>query len=354
MQRFGVIMAGGGGTRFWPLSRIKKPKQLLNLSGKDLMINEAVDRLSSVCASNNVFVITNELQRQTTVQVTQNRIPPNNVLTEPSAKNTAACIGYAAVKLLKTYGDGIMVITPSDAYVKNVTAFAEVLETAIAAAENSQSLVTVGIKPTFAATGYGYLKFKEGKNTVKHVLQFVEKPDKTIAEKYLKSGNYLWNSGMFVWKISVILQKFKTLLPDIYQNLIKIYDAAGTPQEKSVVNEIYSKIPSVSIDYGIMEKADNVLVVPGDFGWSDVGCWDSFGSLHRADENGNITLGDALYVESKNCTVYTYGKPVVTVGVEDLVVVETPDAVLVCSKKDAQHVGKAVEILKAQGREELL
>lgn len=346
-------MAGGGGTRFWPLSRRTTPKQLLNLSGKDFMLNEAADRLFKVCDKDNVFIVTNGAQLEKTLEVTEGRIKKKNILSEPCARNTAACIGYAAVEILKKYGDGIMVITPSDAYIRNEDKFAEVLRTAINAAEKGDYLVTVGIEPYFPATGYGYIKCGEG-DKVKEVLQFVEKPCLEKAEEYLLSRNYVWNSGMFVWRASLILEKFKTCLPEVYTNLAEIYEGLGTTAEAEVLSRVYPSIPSVSIDYGIMEKSKNILVVPGDFGWSDVGSWDMLGAVRSPDGDGNIFSGDVVAVNCKNVTAVSTKRTVAAADLENLVIAETADAVMVCPRDKAQDVKLIVEKLTKDKREELL
>lgn len=354
MKTYGVIMAGGGGTRFWPLSRQATPKQLLNLSGKDLMVNEAIDRLSKTADKNDIFIVTNKTQVAKMLEATNGRIQKNHILSEPSARNTAACIGYAALEIIKKYGDGIMVITPSDAYIKNESEFTRILGIAVKAAEEKDALVTVGITPTFAATGYGYIKFQKSGENVLKVLEFKEKPDEATAKKYVDSGEYAWNSGMFIWKASTILKNFERFLPDIYADLQKIGDAMNTADELKVIDEVYPKITSISIDYGIMEKADNVYVVPGEFGWNDVGSFDMLGVLHDADENGNIKIGDQINVDTKNCITYSSGRLVATIGLENVVVIETGDAILVCDKNKVQDVKKVVEQLKAAGRTELL
>ena len=310
MKKYGVIMAGGGGTRFWPLSRQKTPKQLLNLSGKELMVNEAIDRLSYTADKNDIFIVTNCAQVEPMLKATSGRIKPDHILSEPSARNTAACVGYAAMEILKKYGDGIMVITPSDAYIRDNAVFTRVLAEAIQAAEIQDKLVTVGITPTFPATGYGYIKFdKTQDSAAKTVAEFKEKPDEKTAKAYLASGDYAWNSGMFIWKASVILDKFSKL---------------------------------------------DVLTVPGEFGWNDVGSWDMMNVLHSEDENGNILLGDTVAINTKNTTIYSSGRTVTAVDVEGLVIVETPDAVMVCSKEKAQDVKLIVDELNAKSRKELL
>lgn len=347
-------MAGGGGTRFWPLSRQETPKQLLNLSGKDLMVNEAIERLCQVADKDDIFIVTNSIQTPKMLEATKKRIKKNHILSEPSSRNTAACIGYAAFEILKKYGDGLMVITPSDAYIKDEKEFAKVLKIALETAKAKDVLVTVGIKPTFASTGYGYIKFKKDANSAFKVLEFKEKPELATAQKYVESGDYLWNSGMFIWKASTILEAFKNFLPNVYSDLEKIAQSMGSQEEFNAIEEIYPKIESISVDYGIMEKSDRVYVVPGDFGWSDVGSFDMLGALHEKDKNQNIIIGDSINIDTKNSIVYSDKRLVATIGLDDVVVVETPDAVLVCKKDRVQDVKKVVEELKAQRRFELL
>ena len=306
MKHYGVIMAGGGGTRFWPLSRQAMPKQMLNLSGKDRMINETIDRLDGVIEKSDMFIVTNEKQAGKMLECVDGRIAKDHILAEPSARNTAACIGYAAMEIVKKYGDGIMCIFPSDHFVKKEAAFKEILGEAIKAAEEQDKLITIGIAPTFPSTA------------------------------------------------STILKKFERLLPDIYECLVKIGDAMNTPEEENVIQEIYPVIPKISIDYGIMERSSDVLVLSGDFGWNDVGSWDMMKVIYDADQNGNIIVGDQVNIDTTNTISFSTGKMIATIGVDNLVVVETEDAVLVCSKDRVQDVKKVVDTLQEQGRTELL
>lgn len=371
MKVYGVIMAGGGGTRFWPLSRQAKPKQLLNLSGKEVMVNEAVDRLAKTANKDDIFIVTNKTQADAMKSVTAGRIKPDHILSEPSARNTAACIGYAAMEILKKYGDGIMVITPSDAFIKNSDEFTRVLSVAVKEAEEQDKLVTVGITPTFPATGYGYIKFAKGNDgadvasggavsgTVAtkalKVEEFKEKPDLETAKTYVASGNYAWNSGMFIWKASTILKNFEKFLPEIYADLTKIGEAMNTEDEQFVINEVYPQIQSISIDYGIMEKSSDVMVVPGEFGWNDVGSFDMLKVMHEEDDNGNVVVGNCVNIETTNSVVYSSGgRLVTTLGLDNVVVVETEDGIMVCSKDRVQDVKKIVDELKAQGKNEYL
>ena len=358
MHIYGVIMAGGGGTRFWPLSRQKTPKQLLNLSGNDLMVNEAIDRLSYTADRKDIFIVTNCEQADKMQKATAGRIRPDHILSEPCARNTAACIGYAAVEIMKKYGDGIMVITPSDAYIRDNAVFTRVLSKAVRAAEEYEKLVTIGIKPTFPATGYGYIRCSgEGSADVRKVIQFMEKPDKSTAQSFFESGEYVWNSGMFVWKAGVILKKYRELIPDIYEDIRAIGKAVGTEREAAEIGRIYPGIRRISVDNAIMEPAaaaGDVLMIPGDFGWNDVGSWDMMNILHKEDQRGNVLIGDTVSVGIKNTTIYSGGRTVAAVGVEGLIIAETPDAVLVCRRDRAQDVRLIVEKLRASSRNELL
>lgn len=348
MKTYGVILAGGGGTRFWPLSRQELPKQLLNLTGKDLMVNETIDRLVGNVEKDDIFVVTNAAQADLMVEATSGRINAGHVLSEPAARNTAACIGYAAMEILQKYGDGIMCILPSDHYIKKTDVYKKVIAQAVRTAQKTDALVTIGIQPAFPSTGYGYIRHEEkmSQDGYYRVRSFVEKPSLKKAKEYILSGEYLWNSGMFIWKASVIMQHFKELLPEIYACLQTIGEALNTEREKEVIQEIYPQIPKISIDYGIMERADKVLVLEGDFGWSDVGSWDALEALYDKDEYGNITYGEQVHIDTHDCIIYAKDKLVTTIGLDSVIVIETEDAVLVCDKNRAQEVKKIVEALQ--------
>ncbi len=356
-------MAGGGGTRFWPLSRKERPKQLLNLSGKDLMVNETLDRLANSVERDNMFIVTNVTQAELMKTETVGRIQEDHILAEPAARNTAACIGYAAMEIVKKYGDGVMVILPSDHFIKNEKEFAAIIDAAMEAAEKTDALVTIGIEPSFPATGYGYIKAAPGTETAigdkngkmySAVEEFVEKPDLETAEAYVAEGSYSWNSGMFIWKASTILGYIERLLPDVYGCLTEIGDAMNTPKEKETIERVYPTIPKISIDYGIMERADHVLVISGEFGWNDIGSLDMLSIMKDADENGNVCYGEQLLLDTRDSIIYGTDKMIATIGVSDLIVVQTKDAVLICDKDKAQDVKKIVETLKEQGKEKYL
>lgn len=368
MNRYGVIMAGGGGTRFWPLSRREMPKQFLNLTGRDALVNETIERISGNMPKENIYIVTNASQAGLMNEVTSGRLAEDRILAEPAARNTAACIGYAAVAIRKKYGDSVMCVLPSDHYVKDKDAYREVMDFAMDLAEKEDRLVTVGIKPTEPATGYGYIKYNKRIDEIAHrvgsvsqkritaypVSDFVEKPSLPIAKSYVEQGCYLWNSGMFLWKTSVILKYFERLLPDVYECLMEIEEAIGTEKEKETIERVYPTIPKISIDYGIMEKADQVIMLDGDFGWSDVGSWDALDALYETDENNNVVYGEQIHIGSKNCIAYGKDKLIATIGLENIIIVETEDAVLVCDKSKAQEVKRVVEILQERGKDKYL
>lgn len=358
MNHYGVIMAGGGGTRFWPLSRQRKPKQMLNLSGGGLMINEAVERMAEVIGKSNIFIVTSELQAPDMIVATAGKVFPRNILSEPAARNTATCIGYSAMEILKKYGDGVMVITPADHYIEKAEALTEAIGKSILTAEENDKLITIGITPDSPSTAFGYIRYdRSAEGRVKPVLSFKEKPDLQTASEYIASGEYLWNSGIFIWKASLILEKLKEYAPDIYSDLEKIGNAMNTPDEQTVLHDVYPNIRKMSIDYAVMEPSasrGDVLVLPCDCGWNDVGAWDTMSVLHEKDENGNVLIGDVTAIDAESSVLYSSKRKIAALGVKNLVIVETEDAVMVCPKERAQDVKKIVDALAESGRSELL
>lgn len=359
MERISVILAGGGGTRFWPLSRQNKPKQLINLSGNDIMLNDTILRYESVIPAENTVIVTNKSQVELLNSILLEKVPRVNVLKEPLARNTAACILYAALVIQKKYGDAVMVVLPSDHYFTDVDGFRNTLSKACEVAEETDKLVTIGIKPTFPSTGYGYINFNKQVNihlpdSTYEVNEFVEKPAFEKAKKYIESGDYLWNSGMFIWKVSVILENFERYLPRLYKSLMQIYDYLGTELEEEYILKVYPLLQSISIDYGVLERSDEVLVVPGDFGWNDVGSWDALGAIFPPDDNGNIVKAKHEGINTKNSIVYGNDRLIATIGIEDLIIADTHDAILICPKSKAQDVKEIVELLKEKGMKEYI
>lgn len=354
-----VVMAGGKGERFWPKSRVKFPKQLLNLTGKDTMIQQAIKRLEALINDDNIYIITNEDYAQLISQQVEN-IKPRNILIEPMGKNTAACIGLAAVHIGMKDPEAVMVIIPSDHLIKDCEEFKKTLELSIQLANKADNIITIGIKPTYPETGYGYIKIgKENDNAWKkdvfRVDRFVEKPDKKTAEGYIESNDYLWNSGMFVLKVSTLYKNMKKFMPDLYTALENIRESIGTDEEDNILNKEYSKLESISIDYGIMEKTKSIYVIPASFGWDDVGTWTSLERIHKPDGDGNILEGNILSVESKKCIIQGMNDKLIAVmGIEDVIVVDTGDVTLVCSKQKAQNMKDLLKEIKNRNMENYL
>ena len=292
------------------------------------------------------------------ITATRGKFFPMYILAEPAARNIAACIGYAAMEIYCKYGDGVMIITSADHYIEDVPALTEIFKTAILTAEEQDKFITIGLKPTFPSTGFGYIKYDATvSDAVKPVIEFKEKPDEETAKKYIESGRYAWNSGMFIWRASIILKKLKEYVSDIYADLKKIGDIMNTPNEQEVLNEVYPNICKISIDYAVMESSadkGDVIVIPGDCGWNDVGSWDMMDVLHTPNEDGNILFGDMIAIGSKDSVFYSSSKPVIAIDVEGLVIVEISDAIMVCKKDKAQNVKKIVDALIEVGRKELL
>lgn len=355
MKTFTVVMAGGGGTRFWPLSRKSRPKQLLNLSGKNIMLNDTIARMDPLVSKRNSYVVTNRVQEKLTKKLLLSGVPKKNVIAEPVGRNTAPCILYATLSLKKKYGNGIMCVLPADHFIAREEEYRQVVKEAIETAKTTDGLVTIGIKPTYPATGYGYIACGDafGSGSAFKVEGFKEKPSADVATEYVNSGKYLWNSGVFIWKISAIISAFEKYLPHMYKELMNMYEAIGTKYEESKIEEIYPLLESISVDYGIMEKADNVYVLPGDYGWNDVGSLDTLDLVYPTDINKNAVKGNAIVLDSANCVVSSSGKLVAVAGCEDLMVIDTEDALLVCPKSYAQNVKNIVDILQKEERKEI-
>ena len=354
-----VIMAGGKGERFWPKSRTNLPKQFLSLTndGKS-MIQHTVERLEGLVELENVYVVTNKLYEDLIVEHIPN-LPLENIIIEPEAKNTAPCIGLAAVHIAKKNPESKMIVLPSDHLIKFNEIFLDTLRSALEVVEDDGNIVTIGITPNYPETGYGYINFKKGVSpheitNAYEVLRFVEKPDLERAKQYLTSGEYLWNSGMFIWKVSTILKCFEDLLPEIYTGLKEIEVAVNTEKYLETLKKVFSEIPSESIDYGIMEKAKNIYVIPGNFGWDDVGSWLSLERINNTNQDGNIISGNVVTVKTKNSIIQGSKKLIATIGLEDIIIVDTDDALLICNKDNTQEVKEVIANLKASNKTEYL
>ena len=358
---YAVIMAGGGGTRLWPLSRRDHPKQMLSLGGEHTFFQLAVDRLAGVFPPERILVMTVEdLVPELAKQVPQ--IPEENFLLETMPRGTASVVGYAATVLNHQDPQSVMAVLTADHIIGNLKLFQQILTAAYQVAEEDY-LVTLGITPTYPATGYGYIKIGNDIGTFQDVKahqveKFTEKPDLSEAERMLSRCTYAWNSGMFIWKTSRILEEFSQQMPDFYTQLSLIKGAWDTPEREEVIRTVWPEIKPQTIDFGIMENAQQVAVIPAsDLDWNDVGSWEALFDLLPVDENGNIVKGsDHLSLDTSGTIVYVAGdlRAVVTIGVEDLIIVDTGDVLLVCSRSQAQDVRQAVKLLKESGYTDLI
>ncbi len=351
---YAVIMAGGRGTRFWPVSRRCYPKQLLTLSQPRSMLQQTVERLQPLIPYERIIVVTTSPQAgQIKKQLPS--LPAGNILVETVGRNTSAAIAMAAFYLRRKDPRAVMAVLPADHIIKKEGVFRDLLSAAARLAVERDCLITLGIKPDCPNTGYGYIvsgpKLAETENfSYNKVVSFEEKPQLEKAKKLLADGNAFWNSGMFVWRLETIMSAIQQYLPDIYQKLSSLEQ----DWDMAALADIYPRLPSVSIDYGVMEAADNVVVFPADLGWNDLGSWASLGELFSPDEDDNISPGKLLSLESRGLTVYSPDKLVAAVGVEDLIVVDTGDVLLICSRQRAQDVKQMVDLLEKEGLHDYL
>ncbi len=350
---YAVIMAGGVGSRFWPKSRERSPKQFLEITGSGTMIQNTVSRMQGIVPAMNTFIVTNKLQEDLTYKQLP-FVPKENILIEPVGRNTAPCIGLAASLIHRIDPKGVMIVLPADHVIANVEEFLRVLGVAVKVAEESGALITIGIKPSRAETGYGYIQYEDELQSnnpyksegVLRVRTFAEKPNLETAERFLVSGDFLWNSGMFVWKAQSILKEIEVHLPDLHTQLKSLTQKPGSNEFRTALEQAYGLIRSISIDYGVMEKAGNVLVAKGDFGWSDVGSWDEVVRLASTDNDRNSIKGVVITKDATGNFIDAGEKVVAVVGVEDLIIVSTDDAVLVCKKGRSQDVKEIVDYMR--------
>ncbi|TRX53807.1 mannose-1-phosphate guanylyltransferase [Fulvivirga sp. M361] len=329
-------MAGGIGSRFWPYSRQDRPKQFLDIlnTGRSLL-QMTYDRFTANTSSANVYVVTND-RYGPAVKEQLPALTDDQILCEPSRKNTAPCIAYAAYKIAKINSEAVITVTPSDHVIFNEPVFNEVLNTAVMAADDHK-LLTIGLKPNRPETGYGYIQYLPGETEVKKVKTFTEKPERELAQKFLDSGDFVWNSGMFIWSAKAIIGAFEKILPEMAELFQEAVPAFNTPDEKGAIEKAYYQCNNVSIDYGIMEKAKEVYVVLGDFGWSDLGSWESLHELSNKNEDGNAIQGNALLFETTNSMIKgSKEKLIVAQGLDDYLVAECDNVILIC-KKSEEH-----------------
>ncbi|NPV91329.1 MAG: NTP transferase domain-containing protein [Firmicutes bacterium] len=355
---FAVIMAGGRGERFWPRSRMAEPKQFLNLIGDKTMLQLTMERVEGLAEISDTYIVAgSDFKDIIMEQVPQ--LPEENIIVEPFGRDTAAAIGLAALVLERKDPREVMIVLPADHYIGDVPRFQKVLKSAVAAAWRGENIVTLGITPNRPETGYGYIYQGELYNAFAgtpayRVVRFLEKPNYARAVRFLSIGNYLWNSGMFIWRVDLILQMIEKHTPQLARGLNKIGPVIGTEQYLAVLGEVYAGLPKISVDYGILEKAEKVLVMRGDFGWDDIGSWAALDRYAGKDERGNVIEGRGVLLDTSDTFIYSPDKTIGVIGVESLIVVNYRDSFLVCRKDRAQEIKKVVQALKDQGLDEVL
>ncbi len=355
MKIYAVIMAGGVGSRFWPRSKSKKPKQLLKIFGDNTLIQNTVARLNGLVENDHIFVITNKDQvKQIKKQIPH--IPEENIIAEPFGKNTAACIGLGAVLVEHRDKDAVMLTLPADHLILDVESFQNTLKKAAEFAYDSKGLVTIGITPTRPETGYGYIQYIDEplKENIYKVRTFAEKPNLSTAKRFLESGDFLWNSGMFIWRVDTIKSEIKIHLPDLYEGLVELSKGVGKDNFDETLTNVYGQLRNISIDYGVMEKSKNVYLTKADFNWSDVGSWEEVYQLSEKDDLGNAKVGKVYTDKTYSSYIYSPKKFTALIGVENLIVINTKNALLVCNRENAQDVKKVVDYLKMHKETDLL
>jgi mannose-1-phosphate guanylyltransferase len=346
---YALILAGGKGTRLYPLSRSNNPKQFLKLINNKSFLRSTVDRIKPMVTKENIYIVTNEEYYEKVKQELP-ELDEDNIFAEPENKETATCIGLSAAKLLKKDKDAIMMVFPSDHHISGEKSFIDTLNQAVEIADKRRGLVTIGIEPTRPETGYGYIEMGSRVNvgmTTYKVERFTEKPNLEVAKDFLLKGTYLWNSGMFIWRADVFLREMEKYLPKMYKSMMDIYQHLGMPEEKEKVKEQYSQIDGISVDFGIMQKTRKGYVIKCEFGWDDIG---TFASLSRFFNNfrGNNVSGSIFLEESENCTVVAGEKMIIGFGIEDLVIVESDDVILVMNKAKDQEIKHLVDKIKKE------
>jgi mannose-1-phosphate guanylyltransferase len=373
LHAYAVILAGGRGTRFWPRSRTRTPKQLLNIIGADTMLQQTAARLSPRFPPANIWIVTNTDQAAE-VRKQLPRVAKSHVLAEPVGRNTAAAIGLAAIHLRHAHGDTLMAVLPADHYIAQAAKYRALVQSALRVATEPGQMAVLGIPPTRPETGFGYIERGKGarrigKHLVHDVRQFTEKPSLAVARKYVSSGRYFWNAGMFFWRVSTFLENLRRFVPKTHAALEQLSATIGTPRYARTLRAIYPRLENISVDYAILEpstrnaKHPAVHVLPAEIGWSDIGSWEAVYELiagvarnnrpHKK-ELSNISAGPHFALDADNNFLWSPKKFVAAIGVHDLVVVETPDALLICPRNRAQDVGKVVKWLEAQKLRSLL
>ncbi len=353
-------MAGGVGSRFWPLSRRQKPKQFLDILGTgETLLQQTFRRFKSICPESNIFIVTNNEHKDLAVE--QLGIDPSNVLAEPFRRNTAPCLAYGTFRILKENPDAVIAVTPSDHIIMKEDKFNSVMQECLEFVTGNDALLTLGIKPDRPETGYGYIQadrkkpVKELDNVLK-VKTFTEKPDIDLARKFIQSGDFYWNSGIFIWNIKSIIAAFEKYLPDVYSAFDEGKSIFGTRQEKSLIRRIYTECKSISIDYGIMEKASNVYVMCTDIGWSDLGTWSSLYEHSAVDKKGNSVVSGNIFSYDNRGSIFNImpGKVAVIQGLKNYIVVDSDNVLLIVNKEEEQNIKNYLEDVKKETKAKYL
>jgi len=355
---YAVVMAGGSGTRLWPRSRESRPKQFHSLTSDRTLLQETIARLDPAITLENTYVIAG----RTHVKAIKEQLPDlpdDQIIAEPSSRNTAPAVGIMAVILSRRDPDAIMLVLPADHFIAKADRFRSLINTAEKVIQQKDGILTIGIKPTYPETGYGYIEIDHevgefDGEIVYRVASFKEKPDPDTAKEYVASWRYLWNSGMFVWSAKTILELFKKHAPDIYEGLEKFSAALGTPNESAVLHEVYKEFPNISVDYAILEKAENVLVIPADIGWSDIGSWAALHELLSFDEGSNVVIGRHVGIDTHNCLIHGGSRLIATLGLDNMIIVDSDDVLLICPKGRSQDVKRLIDKLRKTGKTEYL
>ncbi|MCJ7553154.1 MAG: sugar phosphate nucleotidyltransferase [Ignavibacteriaceae bacterium] len=347
MNLYAVIMAGGVGSRFWPKSTKKTPKQLIKMISDRTLIQDTVKRLDGLVDNNRIYVVTNSLQKEEVESQLVN-IPNENIIEEPFGRNTAACIGLASVIIRKKDKDAVTVVLPADHIIHDSEEFQNSILRAAEFANESNGLVTIGINPSKPETGFGYIQVDDEivKDNIYKVYTFAEKPNYATAIRFIESGDFFWNSGIFIWRTDAILDEIKILMPDLYEGLEKIDKAIGLPKYNEALKNIYGQLRKISIDYGIMERSKRVYLTKGNFRWSDIGSWEEVYSLSEKDNDGNVINGLVYTDMVIDSFIHSEEKFTAVIGVDNLVIINSNDTLLVCRRDKSQEVKKVVDYLK--------
>jgi len=359
-NRYVIIMAGGVGSRFWPLSRVERPKQFLDITGSgETLIQQTYRRFKETCPEKNIFVVTNADHKELVIE--QLGIDPSRVLGEPFRRNTAPCLAYGTFRILRENPEAVIAVTPADHLIIKENKFCEVLKSCFEFAERNDGLVTLGIKPSRPETGYGYIQADQKKpvngfDNLLKVKTFTEKPDLDLAKVFLESGDFYWNSGIFIWNIKSILAAFEKHLPDTYAVFDEGKSNLGTKEETSFIGKTYAECRSISIDYGIMEKADNVYVMCTDIGWSDLGTWSSLYDHSTIDKKGNALVRGEVFTYECNGNILNIapGKIAVLQGLKDYIIVDSDDVLLIVKKDEEQNIKQFLEDVKKSTKDKFL